>query len=124
MAVAVPTAAGSPAEDSLSLGGVSARKAALLVGTAVLLVVSLVLLAPTFADMSATWERLRDGSHGWLALALLFAVLSFAGHVILFAGVAGRGGRTASACAPRSRSTSPPTRRPACSPAPAPAGSR
>ena len=93
MAVAVPTAAQAPAEDSLSLGGVSARKAALLVGTALLLVVSLVLLAPTFADMSSTWERLRDGSHGWLALALLFAVLSFAGHVILFAGVAGRGGR-------------------------------
>ena len=28
----------------------------------------------------------------FLTLALLFAVLSFAGHVILFAGVAGRGG--------------------------------
>jgi uncharacterized membrane protein YbhN (UPF0104 family) len=55
-------------------------------------VVSLVLFAPTVADMSSTWERLRDGSHGWLALAFLFAVLSFAGHVILFAGVAGRGG--------------------------------
>jgi len=93
MAVAVPTAAEAHAEDTLSLGGVSARKAALLVGTALLLVVSLVLLAPTFADLSATWERLRDGSHGWLALAFLFAVLSFAGHVILFAGVAGRGGR-------------------------------
>jgi len=92
MAVAVPTAAQAPAEDSLSLGGVSARKAALLVGTAVALVVSLVLFAPTVADMSSTWERLRDGSHGWLALAFLFAVLSFAGHVILFAGVAGRGG--------------------------------
>jgi len=93
MAVAVPTAAQAPAEDTLSLGGVSARKAALLVGTALLLVVSLVLLAPAFADMSSTWERLRDGSHGWLALAFLFAVLSFAGHVILFAGVAGRGGQ-------------------------------
>jgi uncharacterized membrane protein YbhN (UPF0104 family) len=93
MAVAVPTSAEAPAEDSLSLGGVSARKAALLVGTALLLVVSVVLLAPTFADMSSTWERLRDGSHAWLALALLFAVLSFAGHVILFAGVAGRGGQ-------------------------------
>jgi uncharacterized membrane protein YbhN (UPF0104 family) len=92
MAVAVPRAAQAPAEDSLSLGGVSARKAALLVGTAVALVVSLVLFAPTVADMSSTWERLRDGSHGWLALAFLFAVLSFAGHVILFAGVAGRGG--------------------------------
>ena len=72
MAVAVPTTAEAPAEDSLSLGGVSARKALLLVGTATLLVVSLVLLAPTFADLSATWDRLHNGSHGWLALA--FAV--------------------------------------------------
>ena len=39
-------------------------------GRRLLLVVSLVLLAPTFADLSPTWERLRDGSHGWLALAL------------------------------------------------------
>src|SRR5688500_4122215 len=93
MAVAVPTIAEAPAEDAISLGGVSARKALLLVGTALLLVVSLVLLAPSFADMSGTWDRLRDGSHGWLALAFVFAVLSFAGHVILFAGVAGRGGR-------------------------------
>ena len=92
MAVAVPTTAEPRAEDSLSLGGVSARKALLLVGTATLLVVSLVLLAPTFADLSSTWDRLHNGSHGWLALAFLFAVLSFAGHVILFAGVAGRGG--------------------------------
>ena len=93
MAVAVPTTAEAPAEDAISLGGVSARKALLLVGTALLLVVSLVLLAPAFADMSGTWDRLRDGSHAWLALAFVFAVLSFAGHVILFAGVAGRGGR-------------------------------
>jgi uncharacterized membrane protein YbhN (UPF0104 family) len=92
MAAAVPITADLPAEDALSLGGISARKAALLVGTAALLVVSLVLLAPAFADLPATWERLRDGRVGWLALALLFAVLSFAGHVILFSGVAGRGG--------------------------------
>jgi uncharacterized membrane protein YbhN (UPF0104 family) len=93
MAVAVPITADQHAEDSLSLGGISARKAALLVGTAAALVISLVLLAPTVADMSSTWERLRDGDHGWLALAFAFAVLSFAGHVILFAGVAGRGGQ-------------------------------
>ena len=61
MAVAVPTTAEPPAEDALSLGGVSARKALLLVGTAALLVVSLVLLAPAFADLPATWERLRNG---------------------------------------------------------------
>ncbi len=93
MAVAAPTNADLIAEDTLSLGGISARKALLLVGAAALMLVSLVLLAPAFADMSGTWDRLRDGSHAWLALAFVFAVLSFAGHVILFAGVAGRGGR-------------------------------
>ena len=41
MAVAVPTVAQAPAEDTLSLGGVSARKALLLVGAAAALVVSL-----------------------------------------------------------------------------------
>ena len=62
MAVAVPTTAEARAEDSLSLGGVSARKALLLVGTATLLVVSLVLLAPTFADLSTTWDRLHTAA--------------------------------------------------------------
>ena len=55
MAVAVPTTVQSPAEDSLSLGGLSARKALLLLGaTAALLVVSVVLLAPAFADLPAS----------------------------------------------------------------------
>jgi uncharacterized membrane protein YbhN (UPF0104 family) len=92
MAVAISPAVQVPAEDTLALGGVSARKALLLAATLGLLAVSVVLLAPAFADLPAAWERLRGGSMGWLALALLFAVLSFAGHVILFAGVAGRGG--------------------------------
>jgi uncharacterized membrane protein YbhN (UPF0104 family) len=92
MAVPAPINADLPAEDALSLGGVSARKALLLVGAAALMVVSIVLLAPAFADLTAAWERLHNGDLGWLALALLFAVLSFAGHVVLFSAVAGRGG--------------------------------
>ena len=87
MAVAVPTAAQAPAEDSLSLGGVSARKAALLVATLVLLAVSVVLLAPAFADLPEAWERIRNGDMRWLTLALVFELLSFLGHIVLFSAV-------------------------------------
>ena len=52
MAVAAPTTADLRAEDTLSLGGVSARKALLLVGAAALMLGSLVLIAPTFADLA------------------------------------------------------------------------
>src|SRR5918998_3668892 len=93
MAVAAPTNADLHAEDALDLGGVSARKALLLVGAAVLLVVSTVLIAPAFADLADTWNRLITRDVAWLALALVFAILSFAGHVILFSAVAGRGAR-------------------------------
>ena len=96
MAVAVPTVAQAPAEDSLSLGGVSARKALLLVGTAVLLVVSVVLLAPAFADLPAAWERIRNGDMRWLTLALAFELLSFLGHIVLFSAVAKDGGAAGS----------------------------
>jgi uncharacterized membrane protein YbhN (UPF0104 family) len=92
MAVAAPTTAELSAEDALSLGGVSARKALLLVGAAVLLVASVALLAPAFADLPDAWERLSHGSVGWLTLALVFEVLSFLGHIVLFSAVAKDGG--------------------------------
>ncbi len=91
MAVAAPANADSLAEDTLSLGGLSARKALLLVGAAAILIGSLVLIAPSFADLADTWQRLESGELGWLALAFAFAILSFAGHVMLFSAVAGRG---------------------------------
>jgi uncharacterized membrane protein YbhN (UPF0104 family) len=92
MAVAISTAVESPAEDALSLGGVSARKAALLVATLALLAVSVVLLAPAFADLPEAWERIRNGDMRWLSLALAFEVLSFIGHIVLFSAVAEDGG--------------------------------
>src|SRR3954468_10768176 len=88
MAVAIPTAVEAPAEDGLSLGGVSTRKALLLAATAVLLVVSVVLLAPAFANLPEAWERILHGDARWLTLALLFEVLSFLGHIVLFSAVA------------------------------------
>ena len=87
MAIAFSTAVESPAEDALSLGGVSARKAALLVATLALLAVSVVLLAPAFADLPDAWERIRNGDMRWLTLALAFEVLSFIGHIVLFSAV-------------------------------------
>src|SRR5829696_2078393 len=91
MAVAAPANADLPVADTLDLGGISARKALLLVGAAAILVVSTVLIAPSFADLADTWQRLESGELGWLALAFAFAILSFAGHVMLFSAVAGRG---------------------------------
>jgi uncharacterized membrane protein YbhN (UPF0104 family) len=92
MAVAAPITADLPAEDTLSLGGISARKALLLVGAAALMLVSLVLLAPAFADLPEAWQRLKSGDVNWLMLALVFEVLSFLGHIVLFSAVAQDGG--------------------------------
>jgi uncharacterized membrane protein YbhN (UPF0104 family) len=87
MAVAAPANADLIAEDTLSLGGVSARKALLLVGAAAIMLVSLVLLAPAFADLPEAWARLQNGELRWLSLALIFEILSFAGHIVLFSAV-------------------------------------
>jgi uncharacterized membrane protein YbhN (UPF0104 family) len=92
MAVAAPTNAHLSVEDPLSLGGISARKALLLVGAAGIMLVSLVLLAPAFADLPEAWHRLKSGDVGWLTLALVFEVLSFIGHIVLFSAVAQDGG--------------------------------
>src|SRR3954451_11983055 len=92
MAVAAPANADLIAEDTLSLGGVSARKALLLVGAAAIMLVSLVLLAPAFADLPDAWKRLQSGEMRWLTLALVFEALSFLGHIVLFNAVAKDGG--------------------------------
>src|SRR5436190_3983921 len=92
VAVAAPTNADLTAEDSLSLGGISARKALLLVGAAAIMLGSLVLLAPAFADLPDALERLQSGEVRWLLLALVFEALSFLGHIMLFSGVAKAGG--------------------------------
>jgi uncharacterized membrane protein YbhN (UPF0104 family) len=92
MAVAAPTAADRPVEDALSLGRLSARKALLLVGAAAVLVVSAVVLAPALADLPDVWGRIESGEVRWLTLALVFEVLSFLGHIVLFSAVSQDGG--------------------------------
>jgi len=50
----------------------------------VLSIVALYFLLPQLAGLEDTWHRIEDGSPGWLALALLFTLGSFAGYVALF----------------------------------------
>ena len=72
MAVAAPIAApaSAPAEDdAFSFGGFSARQLAVLVAMAAFLIVSVILLAPAFADLPDIWDRLTHGDARWLALA-------------------------------------------------------
>jgi uncharacterized membrane protein YbhN (UPF0104 family) len=66
------------------------------VGTAAALVISVILLAPAFADLPAAWERIRHGDMRWLTLALVFELLSFLGHIVLFSAVAQDGGAAGS----------------------------
>jgi uncharacterized protein (TIRG00374 family) len=39
---------------------------------------------PRLAGLNETWHRIEQGDPWWLALALVFTVLSFAGYVVLF----------------------------------------
>ena len=39
---------------------------------------------PQIAGLDETWHRIEQGDPWWLALALAFTVLSFAGYVVLF----------------------------------------
>ena len=92
MAVAVPSSSSLPVEDGFSLGSFSARRTLVLAGAGVLLVGSVVLLAPAFADLPEMWDRLASGDLRWLTLALVFEILSFLGHIVLFSAVAKDGG--------------------------------
>ena len=39
---------------------------------------------PRLAGLDETWHRIEQGDPWWLALALVFTVLSFGGYVVLF----------------------------------------
>ena len=80
----------APATDeSFSLGGLSARRVALMGAMAALMVVSAVLLAPAIADLPDAWRRLTNGDPRWLAFALGLEAMSFLGHAILLRAVTG-----------------------------------
>jgi uncharacterized protein (TIRG00374 family) len=63
------------------------RRLALIAVFVVVSIVALYFLLPQLAGLEDTWHRIEDGSPGWLALALLFTLGSFAGYVALFQGV-------------------------------------
>jgi putative heme transporter len=46
---------------------------------------------PKLAGLGETWERVRDGAHGWIAAAVGLEVLAFASYVTLFRTVFVRG---------------------------------
>lgn len=58
----------------------------------VISLVALYLLLPQLAGLDDTWHRIEQGSPFWLLLALGFTFGMFAGYVMLFQGVFGRGG--------------------------------
>jgi hypothetical protein len=66
----------------------SGRRALLLGAALVLGAASVVLLLPALAGLPDMWDRIAGGDTGWLALALGFKVVSFAGYVLLFKAVA------------------------------------
>jgi uncharacterized membrane protein YbhN (UPF0104 family) len=82
----------APDEETLSLGGVSARRALLLIAAGAAVLASAALLAPALAGLPDVWDRLAGGDLRWLGLALGFEVLSFLGHIVLFSAVAKDGG--------------------------------
>jgi uncharacterized protein (TIRG00374 family) len=46
---------------------------------------------PKLAGLGKTWDRVRDGEHGWIAAAVVFEALAFACYVTLFRTVFVRG---------------------------------
>ena len=56
------------------------------------MLVSLVLLAPAFADLPDLWRRVSQGDASWLAAALAFKIISFGGYTVLFRSVGLDGG--------------------------------
>ena len=50
---------------------------------------ALYLLLPRLAGLEQTWHRVRDGSPGWLAAAVVFEAASFVGYVWLLRRIAG-----------------------------------
>jgi uncharacterized membrane protein YbhN (UPF0104 family) len=61
------------------------RRSALVLGLFVISVLAfLYFVLPKLAGLGKTWDRLGQGSPGWLAIAAGLEVLSFAGYVALF----------------------------------------
>jgi uncharacterized protein (TIRG00374 family) len=71
------------------------RRRAIALGLFVISVVAfLYFVLPKLTGLGRTWDRLDQGAPGWLAVAVAFEALSFAGYVALFRTVFVRAGRS------------------------------
>ena len=72
------------ADRGLEING---RTLLTLAGFLLAALLALYLLLPKLAGLQDTWNRIRDGSPWWMALALAFTVGMFAGYIAMFRGV-------------------------------------
>jgi len=80
-----PAAPATPvAEADDPTTGFSRRKLAILAAATVLTLASGAALAGALGDLPGIWERISHGDPRWLALAALFEIGSFLGHIVLF----------------------------------------
>jgi uncharacterized protein (TIRG00374 family) len=89
-----PRAPGTEPSDDEEMPRVRMTRRTVLVGV-LFVVLALAFLywgLPRIAGLDETWHRIEEGDPWWLALALLFTVLSFGGYVLLFEGVFVRAG--------------------------------
>ena len=68
------------------------RKVAIGAALAVAAIAALYFLLPQLAGLQDTWNRVHEGSPGWLALCLVFTAAMFGAYVLLFQGVFVRAG--------------------------------
>jgi uncharacterized protein (TIRG00374 family) len=79
-----PTRPEEPDDEEMPRVQMTRKRIALGVTLIVLAVAVLYYGLPRLAGINQTWHRIEQGDPWWLAMALLFAVLSFAGYVLLF----------------------------------------
>ncbi len=84
----------APGEEGMPRVILSRRTTIGLVLFVVSVLAFLYFVLPKLAGLGKTWDRLDQGSPGWLALAAGFEVLSFVGYVALFRTVFVRARRT------------------------------
>src|SRR4051812_32254285 len=66
-----------------------ARTILTLCGFLAAMILALYLLLPQLAGLEDTWNRIEDGSPGWIVLAFVLTFGMFAGYVAMFTGVFG-----------------------------------